>query len=106
VLRGDASALPIATKAVPRVFAAHLYGHLEEDDRSTFLGEARRIADELVILDSGRPPGATPAEWQRRPLPDGTSYTVYKRHFEIDVLLDEVGGEPLFSGEYYVLVRA
>jgi len=40
VLRGDASALPIATKAVPRVFAAHLYGHLEEDDRSTFLGEA------------------------------------------------------------------
>jgi len=59
-----------------------------------------------VILDSGRPPGATQAEWQRRPLPDGTSYTVYKRHFEIDVLLDEVGGEPLFSGEYYVLVRA
>jgi hypothetical protein len=31
---------------------------------------------------------------------------VYKRHFEIDVLLEEVGGEALFSGRYYVLVRS
>lgn len=36
----------------------------------------------------------------------GESYTVYKRHFEIDGLLAEVGGEALFIGQYYVLVRS
>ena len=28
------------------------------------------------------------------------------RHLDIDVLLAEVGGEALFSGRYYVLVRS
>jgi hypothetical protein len=35
-----------------------------------------------------------------------TSYTVYKRHFTVDELVAEVGGEPLFSGSYYILVRS
>jgi SAM-dependent methyltransferase len=106
VVRGDSSALPLADKAVGRIFAGHLYGHLEEDERVVFLAEARRVADELVILDSGRPPGAKAAEWQTRGLADGTSYTVYKRHFTVDELVAEVGGEPLFSGSYYILVRS
>lgn len=106
VVRGDSSALPLADKAVGRIFAGHLYGHLEEDERLVFLAEARRVADELVILDSGRPPGAKAAEWQTRGLADGTSYTVYKRHFTVDELIVEVGGEPLFSGSYYILVRS
>jgi SAM-dependent methyltransferase len=106
VVRGDSSALPLADKAVGRIFAGHLYGHLEEDERLVFLAEARRVADELVILDSGRPPGAKAAEWQTRGLADGTSYTVYKRHFTVDELVAEVGGEPLFSGSYYILVRS
>ena len=54
----------------------------------------------------GRPFGAPDEEWQTRTLADGTSFTVYKRHFEIDVLLDEVGGEALVSGRYFVLVRS
>jgi SAM-dependent methyltransferase len=106
VLRADATALPLAAHAVVRVFAGHLYGHLEEEERVVFLTEVRRVADELVILDSGRPPGAKAEEWQTRTLPDGTTHTVYKRHFDIDVLLEEVGGEALFSGRYYVLVRS
>ena len=106
VLLADAAALPIAPRALTRVFAGHLYGHLEEDERVAFLAEARRVADELIVLDSGCPPGAKPEEWQIRTLPDGTRHTVYKRHFDIDVLLDEVGGEALFGGRYYVLVRS
>lgn len=106
MIRGDVSALPLATKAVERIFAGHLYGHLEEQDRLAFLAEARRVADELVILDSGCPPGAKAEEWQSRALGEGESYTVYKRHFEIDGLLAEVGGEALFIGQYYVLVRS
>jgi hypothetical protein len=71
-----------------------------------FLAEARRVGEELVILDSGRPPGANAAEWQSRVLADATSYTVYKRHFDINELVAEIGGEPLFAGQYYVLVRS
>jgi SAM-dependent methyltransferase len=106
VVRGDSSALPLADKAVGRIFAGHLYGHLEEDERLVFLAESRRVAGELVILDSGRPPGAKAQEWQTRGLADGTSYTVYKRHFNVDELLAEVGGEPLFCGSYYILLRS
>ena len=51
-------------------------------------------------------PGARPEEWQTRSLADGSTHTVYKRHFDIDVLLAEVGGEPLFAGRYFVLVRS
>jgi SAM-dependent methyltransferase len=106
VIQGDATALPLAAKAVKRVFAGHLYGHLEPDERAAFLAEVRRVADELVILDSGLPPGAVAEEWQRRSLPDGTTYTVYKRHFTIETLSAEVCGDPLFGGRYYVLVRS
>src|SRR5262249_12548464 len=105
VVRGDAAALPLAGRAVSRVFAGHLYGHLEPDERVAFIEESRRVADELVILDSGLPPGANADELQRRALPDGTTHTVYKRHFTIDTLVAEVGGCPLFIGSYYVLVR-
>jgi SAM-dependent methyltransferase len=105
-VRADATALPLCANAVTRLFAGHLYGHLEPPERATFLAEARRIADELLILDSGLPPGARPEEWQTRSLSDGSTHTVYKRHFDIDVLLAEVGGEPLFGGRYFVLVQS
>jgi SAM-dependent methyltransferase len=106
VVRGEASALPLATGAVRRVFASHLYGHLEEEERLGFLTEARRVADELVIVDSGRPPAAKARQWQTRALADGSSFTVYRRHFEVDELRAEVGGEALFAGRYYVVVRS
>jgi hypothetical protein len=105
-IRADATALPFGAKAVTRLFAGHLYGHLEQPERAMFLAEARRVADELVLLDSGLPPGARPEEWQMRSLSDGSAHTVYKRHFDIDALLAEVGGEPLFDGRYFVLVRS
>ena len=89
-----------------RLFSGHLYGHLEPPERATFLAEARRVADELVILDSGLPAGARSEEWQTRSLADGSTHTVYKRHFDIDVLLAEVDGQPLFGGRYFVLVRS
>ena len=105
VVRADAIAMPLADKSVTRTFAGHLYGHLEADERAAFLAETRRVADELVILDSGLPPGAKAEEWQRRSLADGTTHTVYKRHFDAGALAAEIGGDVLFGGRYYVLVR-
>ena len=51
-VRADALPLPFADRSFGRVFTSHFYGHLEEDDRSSFLTEARRVAPELVIVDS------------------------------------------------------
>jgi len=105
VICADATALPARANAVTRLFAGHLYGHLEATEREAFLTEARRVADELVVLDSGRPPGAQREEWQSRQLDDGSTYTVYKRHFTVGELAAEIGGEALFDGRYYVLAQ-
>jgi hypothetical protein len=105
-VRADAMRLPIRDKAVKRFFAAHLYGLLEVEERRVFLLEARRVAQELIILDSGRPTGVRAEEWQSRMLPSGGSYRIYRRHFDAEVLADEVGGEVVFAGRFYVLARA
>ena len=49
LVQGDADALPFADRAFERVFAGHFYGHLEAQERRTFLAAARRVAGELVV---------------------------------------------------------
>ena len=44
VAQSDALRLPFGTAAFDCLFAGHFYGHLREDDRRRFLGEARRGA--------------------------------------------------------------
>ncbi len=44
---------------------------------------------------------------QERILDDGSRWTVYKRFFDPDELADELGGgETLFAGRWFVVVRA
>jgi ubiquinone/menaquinone biosynthesis C-methylase UbiE len=105
-VRGDAMALPLPARSVGRALIAHLYGLLLPDERAGLLAEARRVADEVVILDSGRPVGARAEEWQSRRLPDGSTYPIFRRHLDADTLVHEVGGEALFDGEYFVMVRS
>jgi hypothetical protein len=104
-VRGDAMRLPLRTKAVGRALVSHLYGLLLPDERAALVAEAGRVADEMVIVDSGRPAGVRAEEWQTRVLPDGTSYPIYRRHLDVETLLDEVGGEALFEGLFFVIVR-
>lgn len=104
VVRADALRLPLQDKAVPRCFASHLYGLLLPSERSPFLAEARRVSDEIVILDAGRPSGVCAEEWQERTLPDGGQYQVFRRHFDAEVLAEEVRGDVLFDGRFYVMV--
>jgi ubiquinone/menaquinone biosynthesis C-methylase UbiE len=104
---GDALELPFADEAFERVFTSHFYGHLEEDDRERFLGEARRVAPELVVFDAALHDDEPRFEWQERVLQDGSRWEVYKRFFTGAGLLDELGGgEVLFEGRWFVLVRA
>jgi demethylmenaquinone methyltransferase/2-methoxy-6-polyprenyl-1,4-benzoquinol methylase len=103
---GDALALPFADGEFGRVLTGHFYGHLESGDRSRFLAEARRVAPELVVIDSHLQPGHEPEEWQQRTLNDGSRHTVYKRYFTGPGLAEELGGgEVLLDGEWFVAVR-
>jgi ubiquinone/menaquinone biosynthesis C-methylase UbiE len=102
LVRADAlDDLPFEDGAFERVFTGHFYGHLEPVDRERFLAEARRLAPELVIVDSA----GSGEEWQDRTLNDGTQWRVYKRWFTADALLDELGGgRALHDGRYFVAV--
>lgn len=102
---GDALHLAVADHAFERVFTGHFYGHLPSAERRAFLGEARRVAGELVVVDSALRPGIEPEQWQERVLNDGSRHRVYKRYFTGDQLAVELGGEVLFDGTWFVAAR-
>ena len=104
---GDALELPFPDGSFERVFTAHFYGHLDEADRLRFLGEARRLAAELVVVDSALRPDVEPEELQERILDDGSRWEVYKRYFTPAGLADELGGgSTLLDGRWFVAVRS
>jgi ubiquinone/menaquinone biosynthesis C-methylase UbiE len=106
-VQGDAVPLPFADEAFDRVFTGHFYGHLLDDERERFLAEARRVAGELVVLDSALRDDVEPEEWQERKLNDGSRHRVYKRFFTPDGLLDELGGgRVLHAGRWFVMVAS
>lgn len=51
-LVGDALDLRFADSSFDRVLTGHFYGHLPPDERDAFLTQARRVAGELVVVDS------------------------------------------------------
>jgi ubiquinone/menaquinone biosynthesis C-methylase UbiE len=104
-LAGDALSLPFEDDSFARVFTGHFYGHLEEPERERFLREARRVAPELVIVDSAIQPGVLAEEWQERILNDGTRWEVYKRYFTPEKLAAELGGgSTVFAGRWFIAV--
>jgi demethylmenaquinone methyltransferase/2-methoxy-6-polyprenyl-1,4-benzoquinol methylase len=106
-LTGDALALPFADGAFERVVTAHFYGHLPPGERAAFLAEARRVAPELVVLDSALRDGVEPEAWQERVLNDGSRHRVFKRYLAPDQLAEELGGgEVLLATDWFVAVSA
>ena len=105
-IQGDALSLPVANDSFGRVFTGHFYGHLEEVDRARFLAEARRVAEELVVVDSSRAASGMDEEMSERILNDGSRWEVYKRWFTGAGLVQELGsGEVLLDGRFFVVVR-
>ena len=106
-VQSDALVLPFEDGSFRRVFTGHFYGHLEEPEREAFLDEARRVAPELVIVDSAIQPDVPVEEWQERILNDGTRWEVFKRYFAPEALAAELGGgSTVFAGRWFVAVRA
>ena len=107
VVQGDAVPLPFGDGEFERVFTSHFYGHLLPEEREPFLIEARRVARELVVVDSALRGDVPPEEHQQRVLNDGSRHTVYKRFFHPDELADELGGGTvLHAGRWFVAVAA
>ena len=106
-VQGDALALPFADGEFDRVFTSYFYCHLEEDQRTSFLGEARRVGRELVVVGSVPGAGDQLERWEERMLKDGSRWTVFKRVFTGEQLAAELGGgEVLHEGRWFVVVRA
>ena len=106
-LVGDALSLPFADSTFDRVLAGHFYGHLMLGEREPFLAEARRVARELIVVDSALRSGEEAERWQQRQLSDGSKHPVYKRWFTPASLAAELGGdaEILHAGDWFVAVR-
>lgn len=104
LVQGDAlDGLPFAEGSFGRVFTGHFYGHLEPEVRVRFLADARRVAPELVVVDSA----GSGEELQERILKDDTRWQVYKRWFGSDELLAELGGgRVLHAGRWFVAVAS
>lgn len=105
LVRADAFSLPFRDGSFDRVFTAHFYGHLSEDQRMRFMTEASRVATELVVVDARIHPAVLPEQTQERVLNDGSRHEVYKRYFTADQLAEELGGgRILFDGRWFVAV--
>ncbi len=106
-VRGDAFALPFPDGSFERIFTAHFYGHLYPPQRAAFLREARRVADQLVVVDAAIREDVEAEEIQERVLSDGSRHEVYKRFFDAEELAEELRcGRVLFCGRWFVMVEA
>lgn len=107
ILQGEGLPLPFADGEFDRVFTSHFYGHLQPDERTAFVAEARRVGGELIVCDSALRPGVSEEEWQERVLSDGSVTQVYKRYFSGASLAAELGGgEILADGTWFAVARS
>jgi ubiquinone/menaquinone biosynthesis C-methylase UbiE len=104
-VRGDALALPFDDGSFDRVFTSYFYCHLEDEDARRFRAEARRVADELVVVGTVHEQGEK-AYWAERKLSDGSRWKVFKRVFVPDELAEELGGRVLHRSRLFVMVAA
>ena len=102
---GDALHLMVADHAFDRVMTGHFYGHLPPEEQATFLGEAHRVAVQLIVIDSAWRPGVETDQWQERVLSDGSRHQVYKRYLSGTELAGEIDGEVLRDGTWFVVAR-
>jgi demethylmenaquinone methyltransferase/2-methoxy-6-polyprenyl-1,4-benzoquinol methylase len=106
VVEGDALDPPFPDGAFERVATGHFYGHLEAPDRERFLDRARRLAPQLLVIDSARRDDVPAERMDPRVLNDGSRHAVFKRWFEPEELADEVGGDVIHAGRWFVAVLA
>src|SRR5918995_100886 len=106
-VRGDAFRMPFAEDSFDRVFASFFYGLLPLEDRGRFLQEARRVGQELILVEptpEWTPSGRTEG-WEERGLSDGSRYKIYRRYFTAETFAEELDGRILFAGRWMVMAK-
>ncbi len=104
---GEALDPPFANSSFDRVFTGHFYGHLGQPERERFLTEVRRVASQLIVVDSAQRPDRQSIERQLRTLNDGQTFDIFKRYFSAPELAKEIGGASiLFEGNWFVMVKS
>ena len=99
--------LPFEDDAFELLFTSHFYGHVASpEERSRFLGEAFRVAREVVVVEQTRRPGLPDEVWEERELRDGSRHRVFKRYFTADRLRAELDGELELETRSFLAVRA
>jgi len=107
VVQADALAPPFPDGTFARVATGHFYGHLERADRACFLARARRLAPELLVVDSARRADVPAERMDPRVLADGSRHAVFKRWFAPEELAGELGGGRIVhAGRWFVAVLA
>jgi ubiquinone/menaquinone biosynthesis C-methylase UbiE len=98
--------LPFLEQSFDRVFTSHFYGHLEDDGlRRSFVREALRVAEELIVVEQSWRPGLPTEAWEERPLRDGSAHCVYKRYLAPAALAEELHGEIVLDSPAFAAVR-
>jgi ubiquinone/menaquinone biosynthesis C-methylase UbiE len=99
--------LPFPDASFERLVTSHFYNHLETAElREVFLGEARRVAGELLVVEQPRRPGDPSEIWEERTLLDGSVHLVFKRYLTAAALAAELGGTVVLETPSLVAVRA
>jgi ubiquinone/menaquinone biosynthesis C-methylase UbiE len=106
-VRGNAFRMLFADHSFDRVFPSFFYGLLPLEDRGRFLDEARRVGDELVLVEPTPEwtPGGHAEGWEERGLSDGSRYKIYRRYFTADMFAQELDCRILFAGRWMVMAR-
>jgi hypothetical protein len=71
----------------------------------TRLASIRRVAAELIVVDSARRPGIVAEGSQERVLDDGSRHRVFKRYLLAAQLAGEIGGQILLDGDWFIAAR-
>jgi hypothetical protein len=97
--------LPFPEGSFGRIFSSAFYGHLRPAERAHFLAEARRVADEIVLVEQSR--GAEHDEGsEERFLESGARHEIHTTYFTPDSLLAELGGgDLLYPGECFLVAQ-
>jgi SAM-dependent methyltransferase len=105
LVHGEALPLPFSDGSFGRIFSSAFYGHLRPPERTRFLAEARRVADELVLVEQSR--GAEHQEGrEERFLNSGDRHEIYTAYFSPNSLLAELeGGELLYAGQSHLVAQ-
>jgi SAM-dependent methyltransferase len=103
-IEADAIPLPFPDRSFERVFSSHFVDHLRPPERERFLSEARRVADELVLVQER---GDEHREGLLdRGLRDGSRHEIYKVVFTPESLLGELGGgDVLYEGTLFFMAQ-